>query len=61
MLEAPITLVSFEYDINESQLPDVHKFFRVMIEANTISSATFTEDHVGYHRLKVTIADNEGS
>lgn len=28
-LAAPFTLVSFAYELEESQLPEVHKFFRV--------------------------------
>lgn len=61
MTPTPITLVSYEYGSGETSLPAINSFFRVYAELDSISSGTFTADHVGSHTLKVRVADQEGA
>lgn len=61
LLMTDYNLVSYEYEIVKSTLPDAEDFYVVLASLDSIRSGEFTSSHVGIHSLNVTIQDNNGA
>ena len=55
------SVVSYEYSLTRSSLPDAEDFYVLLPSLDSIRSGEFTEEHIGAHSLNITIQDYYGA